>query len=933
MILRQAWKVSWWITRLSARTVLWAGWLLLLTVLAFQLHLLSSRHVALPEFVRHKIEERLATQGVRLELGGGRIDFGGHVRLDDVRVGPLSLEAPLATASSVYAHLDLFKLLIAQVEIDEVQVSGLDLHLPAIHSLSGVDEVMVGGVDLTVRLEGREIVLSHLGGYIRQIPLLVSGRLPKPREPAGAVDPIDWIQTVTRGWLGLARQLQAADGYLSAFETPRLHLQLLPAAGGATQARVEISASGIDVAKLPGGLTGQLRGVRLATTVPLDELGRRTLVLDGAVDSLKLPREISAEGLAFRLSGTPGGAHGFDPRLLDLQLGSLRWREIEVGPLAATAAQPAPGRFDLALSLTLAGAPWSLHGSVEPGTGTAAVTLDGRVEAATLVFAGRQIGRELGGLLIPAQPAPLTVSASFGPGWKLTGARGRLHSGFVMVGGVPIDEAGTEFTYDGNRVVCDQLVLRLGDSLAHGSYEMDARTLDFRFLLTGGLRPMGIDKWFHSWWRDFWHTFTFNAALPVADVDVLGRWGDLTATQVFVQADCADTGLKGVAFDRLRTRLYLRPHWFDILHFDVALAGQGAQGWLSRAMDLKRNTWNAMEFDVDSTLPLETIVALFKEESAELLAPYQFSSPPKLRLSGRVDSAGSPAGKQERIDINLSSLGAMTYHGFPLADLKVNALLRDDRLELPMLAAVFAEGQAVGHATLQGPAEARRLAFDITLSKAKLGAVTQAVGQLQLKAGAPPAPVTEKPDKAARLRQERLDQGLFDFKLAAEGLYTDFFSFKGSGHAKVSGSELGQLNLFGPLSAALRGSFVNLGSFSLTTADAPFELQGDHVRFEELRISGPSALIQAKGYYRLRDGSLDFSTKVFPFDESSSVLGSAVGFVLTPLSKVLEVKLHGSLNNPTWVFAYGPSRLLNTLIGGDKPNPQETVPAPVPDAR
>ena len=131
----------------------------------------------------------------------------------------------------------------------------------------------------------------------------------------------------------------------------------------------------------------------------------------------------------------------------------------------------------------------------------------------------------------------------------------------------------------------------------------------------------------------------------------------------------------------------------------------------------------------------------------------------------------------------------------------------------------------------------------------------------------------------------------------------------------------------------MRGSFVNLGSFSLTTADAPFELQGDHVRFEELRISGPSAVIQAKGYYRLRDGSLDFTTKVFPFDESSSVLGSAVGFVLTPLSKVLEVKLHGSLNNPTWVFAYGPSRLLNTLIGGDKPNPQEPVPVPLPDAR
>jgi hypothetical protein len=932
MLLRQAWKVSWWITRFSARAVLWTGWLLLLTMLAYQLHLLSSRQVALPQFLRHKIESRLATQGVRLELGGGRLDFGGHVRLDDVRIGPVSLETPLATASSVYVQLDPWQLLLAQVEIDEIQVSGLDLHLPAMQSLSGVDEVIVGGLDLTVHLHGKEIVLSHLGGYIRQIPVQVNGRFAWPRGQPAEVSATDWVQPLTKTWLGLARQIHAADAWLSALDTPRLHLRLQPTASGGTLGKVELSASGVDLGKLPGGVPGYLRGVRLATAVPLSELGIKSLAMDGTVESLQLPRDISAQGLAFRLSGNPGGVYGFDPHFLDLQLGSLRWREIEAGPLAGSAAQPVAGRFAFDLALTLAGAPWGVSGTVEPGSGVAHVSLDGRVEAATLAFAGQQLGRELGGLLVPAQPAPLTVAASFGPGWKLTGAHGRLHSGFVLVGGVPLDETGTEFTYDGARVVCDNLVLRLGDSLAHGCYEMDARTLDFRFLLTGGLRPMAIDKWFHSWWSDFWQTFTFNTCLPVADVDVLGRWGDLAATQVFVQADCADTGLRGVGFDRVRTRLFLRPHWFDIRHFDVTLGGQGAQGWLARAMDLNRNTWNSMDFEVDSTLPLETIVQLFKEESAALLAPYEFSTPPKLQLSGRVDALGSPAGKHERIDIDLRSTGAMNYHGFPLADLNVKALLRDDRIELPLLSAVFAGGKVAGEASLQGPEAARRLAFKISLEKANLGAVTQAVGRLQTKEGTPAAPPAEKPDKAARLRQARIDQGLLDFQLSAEGLYSDFFSFKGSGRATVSGSELGQLNLFGPLSEALSGSFVNFGSFSLTSVDAPFALQGEQVRFEELRVSGPSALIQAKGYYRLRDGSLNFTTKVFPFDESSTVLGSAVGFVLKPLSQVLEVKLSGTLNHPNWVFAYGPSRLLNSLIGGGKSALPDGLPVNSPKA-
>ena len=926
MVFRSVWKVSWWVTRFSARVVLWTGWLLLIVVLAAQIHLLSSRHISLPEPVRRAIEERLAGQGLRFELDRGRLDFDGHVLLENVRLGPASIDDPLITASSIYAHIDLWNLLIGQVDIDEVRVSGLDLHLPAGQSLSAVDEVIVGGLDMVVRPTGSDLVLSHLTGYLRQIPVHAYGRVSTLRGPAGAVDGATVVKSVAESWIRLARQIQASDGWLAAFDAPRLHLQLMPAAGARVQLKVDFRSAGVDLGKLPGGVTGYLTGFRAATAVGLPGLGGQAMDIVGGVEALQLPREITAQGLDFRLRGAPGGDYGFEPRALELQLGSLRWREIEAGPLVVTASQPVAGRFAGDVSFTLAGAPWRLHGTVEPNVGTAQATLDGWVEKATLAFAGRQIGRDLGALLDPAQPAPLHATASFGPGWKLTGASGRLHSGFVVVGGVPLDETGTEFTYDGNSVMCNQLVLRLGDSLAHGSYEMDARTLDFRFLLTGGLRPMGIDKWFHSWWSDFWRTFTFNQALPVADVDVRGRWGDLTATQVFVQADCADTGLKGVGFDRVRTRLFLRPHWFDIRHFDVALAGQGAQGWLERVLDLDRSTWNSMKFDVDSTLPLETIGRLFKAESAELLAPYQFSAPPRLHLSGRVDNTGSPVGKHERIDITLTSAGAMKYHGFPLSDLTFEARLNDDRIDLPVLAAVFAEGRVQGQAHVQGGADARQLAFNITLAKANLGAVTQAVAQFQPKSAVPPAP--EKHDKASRARQAGIDRGRLDLNLEAEGLYADFYSFKGTGHAAISGSELGQLNLFGPLSEALRGTFFNFGSFSLTTVDAPFTLQGERVRFEDLRITGPSALIQAKGQYYLRDGALDFTTKVYPFDESSSVVGSAVGFVLTPLSRAFEVKLRGTLNNPSWIFAYGPSRLLNTLIGGEKNSRPASAPVP-----
>lgn len=920
MSFRRAWRICRWLLRHGSRLLLWSVWLVLLAALAGQVHLLSSRHMPVPAPLRRALIERLAANDLRFDYGSGRMDFAGRIILEKIRLGPASSTAPLVTARSVYLQLDLWSLLIGRADFDKITVHGLDLHLPALRSPSGIDEVPAGRIDFTLKPQGAEIELSSFSGYLGRLPVHAYGRLRLP--PPRATDGPGYRPDVARigaAWIDLARQAQALDARLAAFDSPRLHLRFKP-----DSAAVAFHADAVDLGDLAGGAGGKLADVRLETEVPLAPPLRSPLTIAGSAATLELPDNLTARDLVFRLRASPGGVYGLTPALIDLQLSALRWRDIEATALTATASQPAEGPARADVSLLLAGAPWRLRAEGSPQDRTATLTLDGAVDDATLAFAGGLIRRDLSSLLDPEQAAPLHVRASFDPGFRLREASGRLHSGPVRVGTVQLDETGTEFTYDGGRVLCDALVLRQGASLAHGSYEMDTKTMDFRFLLTGRLRPMGISGWFHAWWTDFWGDFDFARSAPLADVDVQGRWGDLTATRVFVQAQGDGTGLKGAVFDRVGTRLFLRPHWFDILRFDVARDGREAGGRLVRSLDLAKNTWRHMEFDVDSSLPLETIRQIFKAEAAALLAPYSFSTPPRLRLNGRVDSADSPAGKHEHIDISLSSAGPMTFHAFPLSDLTVQAHLRDDRIELPVLAVGFAGGKAHGQARLWGPEATRRLSFDIALFQAHLGAVTQAVALLQ-----PPAvPPSEKAAEAARIRQQRLENGRLDFTLAAEGLHADFYSFKGTGHAAVTGAELGQLNLFGPLSEALRGTFINLGSFSLTTVDAPFELDGERVRFEELRVTGPSALLLAKGDYRLRGGQLDFTTKIHPFDENTSVVGSAVSFVLTPLSKVFEVKLQGTLATPSWIFSYGPSRLLNTITGGDKPPRPAAPPAP-----
>lgn len=903
-MLRKAWHIGAWCTRQTARIVLWGVWAALLLALAAQVYVVSHRSIPLPDPLRRMVNERLAAEGLQVDFRDGEIDLAGRVVLRDVRVAFVTASAePVATADIVYLHLDPLDLALGKLDLLDLSVHGLDI--PG----------LAAGVEAAAVPLGDEVELSWLTGYVLGIPAQVDGRLRLPRTPASDAGPRPRaFESIAKIRARLDQVAETARPWIAATGSPRLRLHL-----GGGKADIALAASSLDLGAVPGGPGGRLGGLRASATVPLGPAPAR-IAVRGSVGSADLPGEISARDAVFllRAEGSLSAA------VLDLQAGSVRWRKIETGPLVVAAAGAAPGTVSADVSLSLAEGVWSIRASGDLGARSGRVSLDGFVDDGTLAFAGSLINKDLTGLLDPAQAAPLRAEAAFAPGWQLSRATGRLHSGVVRVGTVMLDETGTEFDYDGRRVLCDALVLRLGDSLARGSYEMDTATNDFRFLLSGRLRPAGISGWFHEWWTGFWHDFDFAGGPPVAEVDVQGRWGDLTATNVYVQAAGAGVNLRGVPFDGVETRLFLRPHWFDILRFDVTRDSAAAGGRVARFLDASGNNWLHMEFGVESTLPLATISTLFPKESSALLAPYKFDSPPRLKIEGRVDSASSLAGKHESINVDVNSAGPMTFHDFPLANLRTLALVRDDVVDLPRIDVTFAGGQATGEARVQGEGDARRLSFDISLTDADLGAVVQAVSALQ----PPPAtPPTAKAAEAARRRQQRLEGGRLDFTLKAEGPFDDPHGFTGKGRGSITNAELGQLNLFGPISEALSGTFLNFGSFSLTTVEAPFRLDGERLRFPDLRVSGPSALILAKGNYHLDGGSLDFTARIHPFDESSSMFGSAASVVFSPFSRVFEVKLKGTLTDPSWVFSYGPSRLLNTITGGDRQPAPESTPS------
>ncbi|HTJ79161.1 MAG TPA: AsmA-like C-terminal region-containing protein [Rariglobus sp.] len=905
-LLRKTWHVSLWCTRKGCLLALWSLWMVMILTAGLQFYVIRSHELSLPGPVRRLIERRLAEKGFEVTFARGTFDFAGRILLEKVSFGPTSTPTPLVTAGSVYLKLDPWALAIRHIDLRSASASGVDFHLPAMLSPSGKDEILINDVDFTVEQRDRSVQIDHLTGRIGGLDVRVNGTLHLPAARDSSTTS-SFIDKIVASYLRSGREVPALIARLSALESPTLDVDLVPTENRITTIRATLQAASLNLASIPemkGAATGALI---INAEMPVGGNASSLVRGDGRIASLTVSDLGSLQDVRFAMLGLySAGNSSLALRWLDLQLASARSKDLETGPACITLIPRKDGWISADLSAGIAGSPWQVAASLNPKQSQGRIELDGRADSALLGLLGGFAKHDLAALLEPAVPASLHAAASFLPGWKLEQASGRLHSGPVRVGEVALDETGTEFSYRDGYVLCDNLVLRQGDSLAHGLYEMDTATMDFRFLLTGGLRPAGISGWFHDWWSRFWNDFDFSKAVPKADVDVAGRWGNLEATRVFVQAEGDATGLRGVPFDHVSTRLFVRPQWDDVLWFKVSRDGRDASGSFERLSDLEKETWTRMTFAIDSGLSLDVMKQMFGKDAEELLTPYRFVNAPRLKLSGHVESPASPGGAHQHIDIDLNSTGAAFFHDFPVSDLSFSARLRDTVLDLPTLALNIAGGHATGTAKVWGGEKDRRVSFDATLTGANLG---EAINTIKIEPAAKAKP-------GEKTLAQRLANGRLNLSLNAEGLYDDFYSFKGKGRADISGAELGEINLFGLLSELLKKTVIlNFTSFSLDKLNAQFAIDQTHLRFGSLKITGPSAAIDAKGAYDLQSKELDFKAKISPFDESKSIVGSTVGFVLSPISNALEVKLEGTMTKPDWVFVYGPTSLLRSIIG------------------
>jgi hypothetical protein len=457
----------------------------------------------------------------------------------------------------------------------------------------------------------------------------------------------------------------------------------------------------------------------------------------------------------------------------------------------------------------------------------------------------------------------------------------------------------------------------VGNNFARGSYEHDLKTQEYRFLLEGRLRPLEITKWFHPWWPNFFQQFEFPDAPPEANVDVRSSWRGGRGSTVFVFVDAPKTIFRGTPVDHVRTRLHIRHAFYDGLEALVESGEGAARGRFTYAADPTTLEWQTIDVVANSSLDLNVTEKLLGPLGPKILAPFQLAQTPELKFTGQFSGPAAPGGAHEKMRVAARSAGEFRYHHFPLSDVSFVATLNDDEIVVDNIIAAFAGGSAEGHVRAWGKDPERRLGFDFTLRDAALGQVAAGIEEFFAhQENRPPAP-------PGKFVQQKANVKLM-LSASAEGQYDSPLAFRGSGSAALQGAEIGEVSLLGALSEVFKFTALRF-----TEAQANFKIDGPKLVFPEITLRGANSAIEAHGEYALDRHQLDFNAKLFPFQESEGLLKSVVGAVLSPLSKVFEVKLSGTLQKPHWALALGSGNHTNPADSGKTQAPEEK---PLPSA-
>jgi hypothetical protein len=900
--------------------VLWTTWLALALLLSFQVYVASANEFRVPKFLLRAIEDHLAESGVTVKFGKATFDPSGRILLQKASFHLASFDEPVVTADAIYVRLDPLALLERRFEAREIRATGANLFIPAMLSASGRAEKIVQGLDggFSITSRGDEFSVDYLSCRLGNVFISAHGTVNAgtvERNNAAAATSLPLAEFLSRNYVALSREFSRAEDQMAGMEGTMITAVLIPSDTRGAIVNAELYADGLRMADPVSIEAGQLRA---RCRFPL--LGGMPLMTSAVAtaESLRIGGKLSATAVRARVRGLLRiESLGFDLRRAELNAGSVTYEgSTVIAPIANIV--PGTGKAYAAdISALVLGLPVAARGTVDFATKSADISFDGSFAPGLTEPLSERVGVDVRRFADLSEPVVASGRVRFNAGWRFGDVAAHIDTRNFVAYRVKFDEARGDISFDGTHFAAREAVAVAGDNLAVGSYEQNFSTLEFRYLLTGRLRPLYIKPWFGGdWWTGIFGNFDFPSRPPDATIDVRGRYRHGRRFSVFGYADSKDPVVKGVPFDSARVLLYVDQNACDGL--DIALTkGSGtAEGSFKLATEPTQGLWSSFDIEATSKIDPAPLGPLLSPDARAAIAAFSFDKAPDVSIRGHFDGPASDSTPHRNLHVDVRSSAGFRVHGVAFDRAAFKFDLDGDNIKVSDIVAGFAGGDATGSAVVSGPDTDRRLRFKASLSGASLG---QAAATAEGYVVAAPAGTSTALDTFAKDKSGvRLD-----LNASAEGRLGVLATFVGDGNVQIQGGKLGELSLLGGLSKVLK--FPEL---RFTQASSSFKIADSAIDFTDLSVIGANSAIRAKGTYQIDRRTLDFSATIYPFMESKSLL-QVFNAISAPLSAMFRVRLTGSIDNPSWRLAYSPLNLLRVEDVKGPAAEKSAPPAPV----
>ncbi len=861
--------------RIAFRCVRFAIWLAVLALLA---GFLWCNRVGLPDFLKARLVGTLSENGIKLEFSRMRLSLGRGIVAENVRIGQAqTADSPAFAARQVQLQLDFHALLHRRWQMAGLVLRDGKFTLP----LSPTNALTLTNVQTTLRFQANDTwLLDHFRADFAGVRIGISG------EMAHAPEAQNWKLFAGRGTdrgdlLGSLRIFSDA--------LRQIHFQ------GEPQLRLTVSGDARD----PDTMTVRLAATAAGFSTPW--LVARDFEAD---TTLTAPTTAPTQ---------PAAAWGFWTNLQpfrlawSVRLGELHSEQLDAAAIRCAGSWAAPTLKVTNLTARLGGG--NLTAGAALNVATRALTFTNDLEFDWHAVAKLLTGPAREGLarVFWTEPPVLQAEGSLRlPPWTNTATdwgrdiepsvcmRGYLAFTNITAGGIKLDEVRTHFSYMDLIWELPDLTVAQGRTRLRLSGGESEATKNFHCRLTGQLDEASVAALLTT--SNALHglaQLTCRQPLELAveasgnlrRLETVSATGWLALTNFAIRDQPMDSVAGSFSYTNLAATIFAP---------ELQRAG-GAQWMKADTLFLdftRRAIWITNGW---STADPQAVTRAIGPKTARLMEPYQFASPPLVRVHGSVPVFNIMTGRDaEDADLTFEIIRGVPFRWAKLSATNLTGTVRwlKQSLILTRLVAQLYDGNGEGSGYLDFRPVSHDCDFDFSFVVTNINLHLLAADLSTAK--------------------NKLEGQLSGEVTVTNASSMDWHSWNGGGSAQLRDGMLWDVPIFAFMSPVLNAVSPGLGNSRAKEAAAQFLITNGVITTDSLLIHSTMMRLQYSGTVDLRQKvNAQVTAQLL---RNTPVLGPVVSVVLWPVSKIFECRVTGQLGEPFVSTVYIPNIIPKILL-------------------